>query len=92
MDDHPDHRPVADNPSPPDPDALLLSKDYRVLLVFAAVIGVLVSLASWGYLELVHYLQEWLYKDLPNGLDLLPCQRGGRCPCWPSPRYPSPSP
>ena len=43
-----------------------------MLLVFAAVIGVLVSLASWGYLELIHYLQEWLYKDLPSGLDLSP--------------------
>ena len=43
-----------------------------MLLVFAAVIGVLVSLASWGYLELIHYLQQWLYKDLPSGLDLSP--------------------
>ena len=52
--------------------SLLRSKDYRVLLVFAAVIGVLVSLVSWGYLELIHYLQEWLYKDLPSGLGLSP--------------------
>ena len=36
------------------------------------MIGVLVSLASWGYLELIHYLQQWLYKDLPSGLDLSP--------------------
>ena len=32
----------------------------------------LVSLASWGYLELIHYLQQWLYKDLPSGLGLSP--------------------
>ena len=69
MDDHPDGR---QRPAPPDPDGLLRSRDYRVLLVFAAVIGVVVSLASWGYLELIHYLQEWLYKDLPSGLDLSP--------------------
>ena len=71
MDDHSDDRTAADS-SPPEADSLLRSKEYRVLLVFAAVIGVLVSLASWGYLELIHYLQEWLYKDLPSGLDLSP--------------------
>ena len=82
---------MADQPSaessssPPDPESLLRSKDYRVLLVFAAVIGVLVSLVSWGYLELIHYLQQWLYKDLPSGLDLSPVPtwwpsaRPGRC-------------
>ena len=68
MEDHPS----ADNSSPPSPDSLLRSKDYRVLLVLAAVIGVVVSLASWGYLELIHYLQQWLYKDLPSGLSLSP--------------------
>ena len=65
-------RPSVDSSSPPDPDSLLRSKDYRVLLVLAAVIGVVVSLASWGYLELIHYLQQWLYKDLPSGLGLSP--------------------
>ena len=68
MEDHPS----ADNSSPADPDSLLRSKDYRVLLVLAAVIGVLVSLASWGYLELIHYLQQWLYEDLPSGLGQSP--------------------
>ena len=62
----------AATPSLLDPDSLLRSKDYRVLLAFAAVIGVLVSLAAWGYLELIHYLQQWLYKDLPSGLGLSP--------------------
>ncbi len=65
-------RPSPDTSSPPNPESLLRSKDYRVLLVLAAAIGVLVSLASWGYLELIHYLQQWLYKDLPSGLDLSP--------------------
>ncbi|MGA7417603.1 MAG: chloride channel protein [Acidimicrobiales bacterium] len=65
-------RPSADRSSPPDPGSLLRSRDYRVLLALAALIGVLVSLASWGYLELIHYLQQWLYKDLPSGLDLSP--------------------
>ena len=35
---------------PPDPGALIRSKGYGVLLVLAAVIGVLVSVAAWGYL------------------------------------------
>ncbi len=39
-----------------------------MLLVFAAVIGVLVSLASWGFLELVYYIQHGVYKDLPSDL------------------------
>lgn len=67
-----DHASPDPSSQPPDAESLLRSKDYRVLLVFAAVIGVLVSLAAWGYLELIHYLQEWLYKDLPSGLGLSP--------------------
>jgi H+/Cl- antiporter ClcA len=51
-----------------DPGALIRSKEYRRLLVFAALIGVLVSFASWGFLELVHYLQQWVYQDLPSSL------------------------
>jgi chloride channel protein, CIC family len=57
---------------PTDPTALLRTKNYRVLLILAAVIGVLVSLASWGFLELIHYMQQWVYKDLPSALSLAP--------------------
>ena len=28
----------------------------------------LVSIASWGFLELVHSIQEWVFTDLPDGL------------------------
>jgi H+/Cl- antiporter ClcA len=38
------------------------------MLVFAATIGLIVSTVSWGYLELVHYIQNWVYKDLPDAL------------------------
>lgn len=48
------------------------SKSYRVLLVLAALIGVLVSFASWGFLELVHWIQEEVYKTQPSGLGLHP--------------------
>jgi len=51
-----------------DPGALIRSKEYRRLLVIAAFIGVFVSFVSWGFLELVHWLQQAVYKDLPSGL------------------------
>ena len=38
------------------------------MLVLAALIGVMVSLAAWGFLELVTYIQKWVYEDLPSGL------------------------
>jgi H+/Cl- antiporter ClcA len=62
---------MSDAAAPPvDPGSLIRSRQYRVLLVFAAVIGVLVSLASWGFLELVHYMQHGIYQDLPGDLGL----------------------
>ncbi|HRD59955.1 MAG TPA: chloride channel protein, partial [Nocardioides sp.] len=51
-----------------DAGALIRSKGYRRLLVLAAIIGVVVSLASWALLELFHWVQEWVYKDLPEAL------------------------
>lgn len=60
--------------APVDPGSLIRSRQYRVLLVFATVIGVLVSLASWGFLELVHGIQVGVYTHLPNdlGYDAVP--------------------
>src|SRR5215471_1318289 len=58
--------------SPADPGATLRSKGYRVLLVFAALIGVLVSFTSWSFLELVHWIQQEVYKSLPSALGLQP--------------------
>ena len=55
-----------------DPGALIRSKSYRVLLIFAALIGVLVSFASWCFLELVHWIQQEVYKSLPSGLGFHP--------------------
>jgi H+/Cl- antiporter ClcA len=53
---------------PPDPAALIRSRPYRVLLVLAALIGLLVSSASWGFLELVHVIERAVYEDLPSDL------------------------
>jgi H+/Cl- antiporter ClcA len=60
--------------APVDPGALIRSSQYRVLLVLAAIIGLLVSLASWGFLALVHLIQVGIYEDLPGdlGYDTIP--------------------
>ena len=52
----------------PDPFALLRSRVYVRLLVLAALIGVPVSAAAYGFLKLVAWLQETLFTDLPEGL------------------------
>jgi H+/Cl- antiporter ClcA len=51
-----------------DPIALLRSKSYLVLLVVAALLGIPVSAAAYGYLALVSYLQKELFTRLPLGL------------------------
>ena len=53
---------------PRDPASILRERSYRGLLVLAAIVGVLVSLASWGFLEAVHYTQVWVFQDLPGEL------------------------
>jgi H+/Cl- antiporter ClcA len=53
---------------PADPIALLTSRAYVVLLVFAAGVGLLVSLAAWCFLELVHQAQQGVFTDLPRDL------------------------
>ena len=53
---------------PSDPVALIRSRQYRALLVLAAVVGLLVSTASWLFLEGVHELEVAVYKDLPQDL------------------------
>lgn len=51
-----------------DPQALMRTKQYRGLLVVSAVVGVVVSIASWGFLEVTHWLQQAVYFDLPQDL------------------------
>jgi H+/Cl- antiporter ClcA len=38
------------------------------LLLLAAIVGVLVSVASWAFLQLTHYVQVWVFEDLPGSL------------------------
>lgn len=53
-----------------EPDALSLvrSRSYTKLLVLAALIGIPVSAAAYGFLKLVSWLQEKLFTDLPDAL------------------------
>jgi H+/Cl- antiporter ClcA len=55
-------------PSAEEVRATLRSRGYVVLLVMAAVVGLGVSLASWGFLELVHQIQVGTFTDLPRDL------------------------
>jgi len=54
--------------TPADPLALLRSRAYARLLVVAAILGVPISAAAWGFLALVSYLQKELFTHLPHGL------------------------
>lgn len=48
--------------------ATMRSRRYAGLLVVVAVVGVVVSLASWGFLELIYQLQRELFTHLPHAL------------------------
>ena len=55
-------------PESTDPKLLIRSRRYRALLVLAAVVGLLVSAASWLFLEAVHKLEVGVYENLPHHL------------------------
>jgi H+/Cl- antiporter ClcA len=47
---------------------MMTSKGFVVLLVIVAIVGVVVSLAAWGFLELIYQIQRELYTHLPSAL------------------------
>jgi chloride channel protein, CIC family len=53
---------------PGDPAVVLRSKGYLAMLVIAALLGVPISAAAYGFLALVSYLQKELFTHLPHGL------------------------
>jgi len=55
-------------PTPPDPMTVLRSRAYVGLLVVAAVLGVPIAVAAYGFLALVNWLQKELFTHLPHGL------------------------
>src|SRR3984885_650708 len=66
--------------TPQDPQVLLRSKSYLRLLILAGVLGVPVSAAAYGFLQLVGYLQGEVFTHHPNGLGF-----HGAPPWWPLP-------
>jgi H+/Cl- antiporter ClcA len=59
-----------------DPATLLRSPQYLRLLVVAAVLGVPISAIAYWFLVFTSGLGDWLYTDLPSGLELDPA------PAW----------
>src|SRR3954469_24068503 len=59
---------MADAAASPDPMAVIRSRRFIVLLALAAVVGLVVSFASWGFLELIHQIQVGVFEDLPKDL------------------------
>jgi H+/Cl- antiporter ClcA len=50
----------------PDVTAILRSRAFIGLLLLAAIVGVVASLAAWGFLELVHQVQVGVWDKLPD--------------------------
>jgi H+/Cl- antiporter ClcA len=50
------------------PATQIQPKQFVVLLLLAAAIGLVVSLAAWCFLEGVHELQQGIFDDLPRAL------------------------
>jgi hypothetical protein len=69
-------------PLPSDPKALIRSRQYRVLLILAALVGLLVSAASWLFLEAVHEIEIVVYEHLPHDLGYEHVPLWCRCRGW----------
>ena len=52
----------------PEPATIMRSRQFLGLLVLAGVVGIVASFAAWCFLELVHEVQDGVYKDLPQTL------------------------
>lgn len=48
--------------------ATMRSRAFVGLLLLAAVVGIVVSLVAWGFLELTHQIQVGLFTDLPKAV------------------------
>jgi H+/Cl- antiporter ClcA len=59
---------ATEQPSVQQASATMRSKGYLVLLVLAAGVGLVVSLATWGFLELVYQIQQEVFTHLPHAL------------------------
>src|ERR1700754_2273467 len=71
--------PGADAPTPAAPSGpralteeqaseTIRSRQYLGLLALVSVVGILVSLAAWCFLELTHQIQQEVFTHLPHAL------------------------
>src|SRR3954453_10219702 len=60
--------PVADEPAGPDPAETLRSRSFIAVLVLAAIVGGVASLVAWCFLELIFYIQQWVFTDIPHDI------------------------
>jgi H+/Cl- antiporter ClcA len=51
-----------------DPASIMRDRRFVALLVLAAIVGVVASLAAWGFLEGLHEIQDGVFDDLPDAL------------------------
>ncbi len=62
--------------APPQPNpAAVLPRDLAKLAGLGALIGVPTGLVAFGFITLVHWLEDWLWTDLPDAL-------GADAPPW----------
>ena len=54
--------------APPDPDTILRSRGYLMILVFGAVVGLLAALVAYFFLKWVGVAQEYVFTTLPKDL------------------------
>lgn len=61
-------------PATQDPAAIMRDRSFLAVIALAAVVGVIASLAAWCFLELIYYLQTWVFTDIPKdvGFDSTP--------------------
>ena len=57
---------MADSTPSPDPAAALRSRAFVAVLVLAAIVGVIASFVAWCFLELIFYMQRWIFTDIPK--------------------------
>src|SRR3954451_3035817 len=67
---------TAFDPSTIDHVAVLRSKAYLSALVLAALLGIPISVAAYGFLALTVELQEAIFRDLPGNIF------SGTTPAW----------
>ncbi len=67
-------RPPAGPGAPPDPEAVLRSRQYIALLVLGAVVGAPVAAVAYLFLAFVSKSQTWVFSTLPEqlGFDAAP--------------------